>query len=234
MGEYAVVGVIGALVGFGELASRNKLRPSLIFATVATYIYVLLNVAAACAALYLMRIFNWNLGMAASDPALPTAQALIAGFGAMAFLRSSFFVLRIGDKDVGIGPGVFLTGVIEVTDLAVQRSVDRMVVRARARLASLAVEGLDYDAVALALPTYCMALAGNSTAVDAEAIANQIVALRDAPMPDAQKVVMVGALCINTFGEEVVVAAIEQLRRTLPLPSAAPSKPSASGSASPR
>jgi hypothetical protein len=210
-------------VGVTELASRYKTRPGLAVRTIAGVMYVALNIAAACGALLLMRQLGWTLGMQPSDPAVPATQVLVAGFGAMALLRSSVFVLRVGDKDVGIGPGVFLSGITEVVDAAVERQVSRGLVRIRGRLARMAMEGVDFERAVVALPTYCLALSAGAFPAEAQQqLAEEISVLRASEMIDQQKVALLGLLCINVFGETLVTAAVEHFGATMFAPAGSP------------
>lgn len=45
----------------------------------------------------------------------------MAGVSAMAFFRSSLFVVRAGDRDVGVGPSGFLQIFLTAADRAVDR-----------------------------------------------------------------------------------------------------------------
>src|SRR5205807_1037822 len=48
-------------------------------------------------------------------------QVLLAGFGAMAFLRTSVFTLRVANHDVGIGPSALVQSLLRAVDSAVDR-----------------------------------------------------------------------------------------------------------------
>jgi YD repeat-containing protein len=59
------------------------------------------NIIASVAALGLIHWYGW-FGSAR------LTQILMAGVSAMAFFRTSLFVVRAGDRDVGVGPSGFL------------------------------------------------------------------------------------------------------------------------------
>jgi hypothetical protein len=216
---YLGAGSIGGVVGVAELASRYKFRPRLAVLTTPGILYVVVNVVAAAVTLLLIEQFRWTMGMNADDPAVPAARVLVAGFGAMALLRSSLFVVRVGDKDVGVGPGLFLSGVVDVVDAAVSREVDRGVVRMRGRLARLAMGSLSFERAAVELPAYCVALSSNiMSAGEQSTLSDQVTNLRHSNVSDEQKVVMIGLLCINAFGETLVETVIEQFGDTMAAP----------------
>src|SRR5262245_39565395 len=106
--DYGGVGLLGALVGAGELISVFRDAPTRALLTKPAIFYVLVNVVAAVAALFLTRVFGWSAGAGATtDDALRVTQVLVAGIGAMALFRSSL-TIRAGEKDVSISPSVVL------------------------------------------------------------------------------------------------------------------------------
>lgn len=216
--DYSIVAVLGIVVGLGELVSRYKERPVLAVANPPGIAYIAINLAAACGSLLLIREFGWNFGMEPGDDALRATQLLTAGFGAMALLRSSLFVVRVGDRDVGIGPGVVLAGMTEAADLAVQRHLRNAVVRIRGRLARIAAKGVDFDYAVVALPLYCLALSGDVSPERQQELGDQVQSLRSTELPDAQKLVVLALTCMQFFGEATVVAAIEEFGDTLARP----------------
>ena len=80
-------------------------------------------------------------------------QILVAGVSAMAFFRTSFFVVRAGDRDVGIGPSGFLQIFLSAAD----RQLDRRRGSARSRAVADVMKDVDFDKALKALPDYCLA-----------------------------------------------------------------------------
>lgn len=214
--SYAVVALIGALVGIGEIVSRNKERPALALRTLPSAAYIAINVSASTTALLLVQQLEWTFGLEADDPALDTIRILVAGFGAMAVLRSSLFVINIGGENVGVGPGALLTGLADVADAAVQRQVRDAVIAARGKLARYAMEGVDLEHAILALPTYCLALSGDVDADRQESLGADVAGLQlNATLDDRQKLILLGLTCISAFGESTVSTALEQFGETM-------------------
>jgi len=104
--DLIVVVVLGILVGLAELVSRYRDAPQSVLYKPPALLYLALNGAASGLALALIRGYGWTFG-AAAGPARWT-QLLVAGVGAMAFLRTSLFTVRAGDRDIAVGPATFL------------------------------------------------------------------------------------------------------------------------------
>jgi hypothetical protein len=99
--DWAAVALLGAVIGASELISRYKDDPGAALRSWPAVFYIAINSAASVAALGLIRANGWF------GPSQWT-QILMAGVSAMAFFRTSLFVVRAGDRDVGVGPSGFL------------------------------------------------------------------------------------------------------------------------------
>ncbi|MDQ3849256.1 MAG: hypothetical protein M3296_01390 [Actinomycetota bacterium] len=170
--------------------------------------YVALNAVAAVAALGLLRTFDWNLGIGAEGAGRGWGQVLVAGFGAMVLLRSSLFVVRVGDQDVGVGPSSFLSVVLGAAD----RAVDRSRARVRADQVARAMEGVAFAKASEALPALCLALMQNASEEEKVALANQVKLLRSAAMEDRSKSLALGLALMNVVGGSVLSAAVLALQ----------------------
>lgn len=205
--DYAAVALIGALVGLGELIARYRDAPGTALRNPAAVLYIGINAAAALAALGLIHAFDWTFG-AESEDALRWTRVLVAGFGAMAIFRSSLFIVRAGDQDVGVGPSGFLQVALNAAD----RGVDRRRAGARAGEVSRAMDGVQFAKAAEALPSYCLALMQNASEEEKVALANQVTLLRDARMEDRAKSLALGLALMNVVGRGVLEAAVLTLR----------------------
>jgi hypothetical protein len=154
---------------------------------------------------------------------------LVAGVGAMSFLRSSFYSVRLGETDVQIGPGNLLKTILDAAD----REVDRKRARERATLVTTVMgpsqDGklgpVSFAKAQLALPALCFALVQNLSEADQEAAAAEIAALANAPMPDEVRARLLGLSLINVVGDGVLVEAVATLGaeiRIVPFPALAP------------
>jgi hypothetical protein len=221
--QWLTAGLLGAAVGIAELTSRYRDEPDNALRSLPAYIYLLLNALAAAGALGLMQTFHWTLGI--SDPgAAGWAQVLVAGFGAMAVLRTSLFTLKVGDETVSIGPVRFL----EILLNAVDSGVDRKRGQVRARVVGEVMSAIDFDRAYQALPTYCFALMQNLPQKDQDQIGRQIGLLRSASMELRTKSLILGLLLMNLVGENVLKAAVSSLGADIhPAPTTSPEAPDA-------
>lgn len=197
--EWGLVALLGALVGVGELVSRYRDAPGRALWTLPALIYVALNAVAGLVALALATPITQGQS--------PIARVLIAGFGAMAVLRSSVFVVRSGEQDVAVGPSSLLQIVIGAAD----RAVDRHRARVRASAVAAVMNGVVFKRAYASLPTYCLALMQNLPPEDQQQLGRQIKALQDDPMNEDAKVLALGLALMNAVGEDVLLAAVTSL-----------------------
>lgn len=145
-----MVAALGGLVGTSELVSRYKDDPGAAIRTLPARVYIAINCAGSMAALGLIHQLKWSENAR-------WAQILAAGVSAMAFFRTSLFVVRAGDRDVGVGPSGFLQICLNAAD----RAVDRKRASARAESAAEVMRDVDYQKAKVALPALCLALMQN-------------------------------------------------------------------------
>lgn len=212
---YVLVALLGSAVAIGELVSRYRDAPVRATITASALVYIALNAGASVAALALIRAFDWKFGLgdATSAEAVDWTQALIAGFGALALFRSSLFLVRVGDQDVGMGPSAFLHSVLDAAD----RGVDRQEANVRSRVVADAMRGISFPKAHQSLPAYTFALMQNVPENVQVQVGRQIDALRTATMPDSAKVLLLGLLLMNVVGGEVLRSAVSGLRDEIKL-----------------
>jgi hypothetical protein len=199
---------IGALVGTGELIARYRDAPLAALLSLAAIIYILFNAAASISALALVRTFGWKLGLGgASDHAQDWVQVLAAGFGAMALFRSSLFVVRAGDQDIGVGPSSFL----QVVLIAADRGVDRTRAKARASTVTRITKNVSFNKAMTALPSTCIALMQNLADSEQQEISRAVTALGTSAMEPGAKVLALGLLLMNYVGDSVLEEAVRSL-----------------------
>jgi hypothetical protein len=178
--DWLAVMTIGGGVGWVEILGRYRYAPVRATLTASAGAYVLVNIAAAAVAYYLIPFFVDALAVA-NTPKLVIQKVLLAGFGALAFLRSSLFKFRVGDADIGVGPAALLDTLLLVAD----RGVDRREAVSRAQDVSALVKRVkDPRLVAKMLTQYCLALMQNvdqnTQATIADAI-DKILEKKDTP-----------------------------------------------------
>lgn len=204
--DYLLVGVIGALVGVGELVSRYKDAPErAILYSPSAWFYCVINAAASMAAFRLLTVFGIDFGK--TGAALTATRILTAGFGAMALFRTSIFTVRVGNQDIGIGP----VGFLQVILAAVDRAVDRRRASGRAAEVNSLMQGLSFDKSTVALPTYCLALMQNLSDEDQKRMGSSIKSLQQVRAPDGVKLRILGVYLLNAVGPVALKSAIISL-----------------------
>jgi hypothetical protein len=127
-GFACLAGVFGGIVGASELLSRYRDEPMRALATVAGASYVYLNALVSALTYGLLTRYADGLLPGLADDPLMTS--IVAGFGAMAILRSKFFTLRTASgESISVGPDAAISAFLDAAD----RGVDRA--RASQRLA---------------------------------------------------------------------------------------------------
>jgi len=132
----------------------------------------------------------------------------------MAFFRTSLFLVRVGDRDVGVGPSGFLQIFLSAAD----RSVDRL--RAQSRSEAVGkimgpavgtVGPVDYGKAFKALPPYCLALMQNLPAEDQQELARALGQLDQGTADPSVRVLLLGLELINVVGIDVLTEAVKAL-----------------------
>lgn len=205
--DYAIVGLLGAVTGCGELMTRYRDAPTRSLTNPSAFAYVALNFVAGVAGLALIRVFDVDFGLAGEE--LRWTQVLVAGLGAMALFRTSIFIARVGNEDIGMGPSGVLQSLLKVAD----RGVDRARAKARAREVAKAMTGVSFEKAHGPLPAYCFALMQNVTTQEQEAVAENIVGKlkKSTNMSDATKALALGLALMNIVGDGVLLAAVSSL-----------------------
>jgi hypothetical protein len=207
MVDFIIVGGLGVLVGASEIVARYRDAPWHAIGNFAAVAYLAVNAAAAATALYMIRSFGLTFG-SHTDAGTRTLQILVAGFGAIAFLRTSFFVLRVGGRDIGIGPVTLLQVLLFATD----REVDRQRAVRRAKEVVGAMRGLSYRQAHQALPEYCLTLMQNVTPDEAADVRQRVKEIDEVAMEDALKANALGLALMNIVGVKVLKAAADAAR----------------------
>jgi hypothetical protein len=198
--DWAAAAVLGGVVGASELISRYKDHPGAAIQTWPAVLYIAINSAASSGALGLIHANGW-LGSSR------WTQILMAGVSAMAFFRTSLFVVRAGDRDVGVGPSGFLQIFLGAAD----RAVDRKRAAARSDAVAKVMKGIDFTKAAKALPPYCVALMQNVSPEDQQVLNRVLDALDKRDAEPSVKALLLGIELINVVGVDVLTTAVNSL-----------------------
>jgi hypothetical protein len=117
---YGLVVILGGLLALTELLGRYTDSPMAALKSPGAFVYVLVNSVASAIALYLILKL-------APEITNPIYQTLLAGLGAMAFLRSALFKAKVAEEEVAVGPAILLDTLLKFADAQVDRgrAVDR-------------------------------------------------------------------------------------------------------------
>jgi len=126
---------------------------------------------------------------------------------AMAFFRTALFIVRAGDRDVGVGPSGFLQIFLNAAD----RDVDRHRAAARSGAVAKVMKGVDFDKAKKALPPYCLGLMQNVPPEDQQTLNQAIEALDKSEAPPAVKALLLGIELMNVVGVDVLTTAVNSL-----------------------
>ena len=224
MSLYFIVALIGAAVSFGEILARYPDAPQHVASDKPAWLYVALNAGAAVGALWLMRTFEW-LTFDETLPALQRAtwEALAAGFGGLAIIRSALLRIRVADHDIDIGPAGLLSAVFH----AVERSMDQSRARHRNRVVTEIMANVDFNKAKVALPDHCFNLLQN-VSPELQYQVSQDLTAYDAlqSMGMHQKSLHLGLVLLSIAGEDLLRDAVRTLG-----PQISSSSPQSTGSA---
>lgn len=208
IGSLLAVTAIGALVGAGELIVRYRDDPGQALLCGAAILYIGINAATSLAAYGLIQAFGWGFGQPSGTDAQHWTQVLVAGFGAMAVLRSSLFLVKVGDKDVGIGP----SGVIEGLLSAADRAVDRRRGCDRSEEVRNLLAGISWEQAREELPALCLGLMQNATPSEQQVLARTVTDLEAGDLDSSVRVYLVGLGLMNLAGAGVLRGAVAMLQ----------------------
>jgi hypothetical protein len=207
--DYLVAALLGVVVGGTELISRYRDAPQSALFSRPAWLYVFLNAAASVLALALARTYGWTFG--ATGPSQRWTQVFLAGIGAMAVFRTSLFTVRAGDRDVNVGPGLFL----QILRDAADREVDRARAQARGKAVAQLMRDVDFEKASKTLVPYCLALMQNVSDGEQKDLMNAVETLASGPMDGAIKGRILGLQLMKVVGPVVLTAAVEALRGEL-------------------
>jgi hypothetical protein len=206
---WLVVAILGGFVGTAELMSRYRDAPVGAVRTRPALFYIAINIFASLGALTLAKLFGWkfNFGDPNNATAAEWSLVILCGVSAMALFRSSLFIRKVGDREVGIGPSSFLQIFLSAADA----EVDRHRAVYRSNIVAVIMKDVDYGKAAKVLPPYCIALM-QSLADDVQRDLRKAVELLDqADMDPDLKARTLGLELVNVFGVPVLEQAVKSL-----------------------
>lgn len=203
--NYLIAASIGLAVGATEMMARYRDAPFAPLLSVSGMIYASINAGAAALAYYLIVA----LEVPFSSPVLAV---MTAGVSAMAFFRSGFFTVRMGDVDVAVGPNLILQILLQALD----RSYDRDRATPRSIKTVEIMSGVSFAQAKNALPSICFNLMQNVGDSEREALRNEVDALDgQTDISDEGKSLILGLALMNIVGDNTLWAAVNALGTAL-------------------
>jgi hypothetical protein len=171
-------------------------------------IYVCVNIAAGAAALALVKEFEVFAPETGKLDHHLIYEAMLAGFGAIAFFRTSLFTVRVAGSDVGIGPSALLKALLDSSDMM----LNRLQAFRRASVVDDIMGAVDFDKAKAALPTMCFTLLTEFPSDVQDRVGKQIAELdANAAIPKETKAKILGVYMIQQVGAEVLDRAVKAL-----------------------
>jgi len=205
---YSLVFALGGLLGLTEILGRYSDSPTTGLKSPGAFFYVLVNASASALALFL-------LARLAPEIINPITQVILAGLGAMAFLRSSVFKAKVGNEEVAIGPAIILDTLLKFADAQVDRG--RAIDRA-SRIASI-IQSLPLAQAGTDLPRLCFALMQNLPAEIRQRVLDDITLIvTDTRRSERVKAMEIGLVLWTRVGIGTLTGAVDLLRKNAPIP----------------
>jgi hypothetical protein len=213
---YCATATIGAVAGATELIGRYRDKPTAAIATVPGAFYIFINTFVSLTALWLLLSGQLPSFIAerpgTSETMLQTV--LLAGFGSMAFFRTSIFNLRVRDTEIAIGPAI----VFQILLRSADRACDRGRAGPRAKIVKSLMKGVNFSKAKEQLPLHCLALMQNVSADEGSQINQAIAAIDAAQLSEEVKSYNLGLLLMLCVGEDVLKESVDALRNVIVVP----------------
>ena len=209
---YITVCLFGVLVGLSEIVSRYRDEPTQAILSPPGILYIVVNIGAACLALYVIDIFKWKFGVDASSSSIEAErliQIMMAGFGSIALFRSSLLTVRVGEKDLNVGPSAVLQTLLN----AITSAVDRNRAQSRAEDIINTMQNMTFDEIKKALPSICFGLMQNLNDESRDNARAEIENLiKDPTLDNDTKIKCLGLTLMNVVGPNVLEDAVKVLK----------------------
>lgn len=203
---YCGVALLGVLAAVGEIWSRYRDEPFDAVTSRAAVLYIAFNMSISILAFYLVReVFPLR------EPNPPSVRnlvvdGLLAGLSAMAFFRSSLFMVRLGDKDVPVGPAAL----IEVFRDVLDRDIDRVRAEPRASKVSEIMSDVSFSRAYIPLTSTALNLLQNVGSDERTRVEERVLALANQTgRNEESKALELGLILAGTVGFDVLQAAKE-------------------------
>lgn len=209
-------GLIGLFVGLSELINRYKSFTH-IFENIYSWIYMLINCGAAILAYVIIKKYQLNLGSFGSKE---IGVVIIAGIGAMAFLRSSLFTYKdSAGKVMEIGPAALLTVFLR----AAERQFDQLLAKKNITQVAKIMAGVNFLSASKDLPLIILSTMRVLNDEEQKELSDEIVNLvNDTNTANEIKNIAMGCILIKYTNEKLLkeaVLTLQNIYKSLKVPS---------------
>ena len=191
---YILAIALGLLFSIAELFTKFKDDPLAILGRLATWVYVLINIAVTAGIMYLL---TETTIIGQKIPDMLTA-SLAAGFGSAVILRSKFLKVNVGGNEVAIGPEVFVNIFLD----ALERRLDRERALVRKSLVEDYMADIDFTKA----KTYVLTTIIASSQLESNASIDKIKAdvdnLAASKFTNKEKSYALGYMILDLMGEK--------------------------------
>lgn len=216
---YVATFVFGALVGLSEVLSRYRDAPGEAARSLPGILYIGFNGTTSLLAFYFIRqiLPLWTdadaavvaSGLPSSHAGDLARDALLAGLGAMAILRSSVLTARVGSKDVEVGPAA----VMEIFRLAMDRQIARKRAVVRAMAIAGAMEHVSFRACYQALTGIALSLLQSASADEKAEVERSVAALASQTgRSDRDKALELGLILADSVGFAALASSVRAIQ----------------------
>jgi hypothetical protein len=198
-------GLIGLIVGLSELLNRYKSFERLFNGYSA--IYMLINFTASVFVYFIFHLYKINLGAIGNNE---IGYIVVAGIGAMGFMRSSFFNYKASnDKVIAIGPAAILDIFLD----AAQRQFDQSLSGYNLSEMETTMGGLNFVSASKDLPIIILSSMRVLTAAEQKELSDEILKLVNDTNTTAEvKNIALGVILLKYTGMELLKKAVAVLR----------------------
>lgn len=202
-----IVFLFGGLFGFAELLQRYS-ETKYLFKVWQSYFYIILNGAISISALLIIHylkvpdeIFKFT--------SIEFGNIIIAGFGGMLIIRSSFFSYKKNEQKIDVGFAA-------VFQIFLDTAEDRMKQKAAAKKLKTfysIMKDVNFDSAKSVLPILCKSFIYNYSDGDIEGLSKEITIIgNDAGLSNSQKSMLLGNLVSLYYNEELLQAAVDIIK----------------------
>jgi hypothetical protein len=199
--------VFGATVAASEIVSRYRDEPMQALTSTPASIYLLVNAAVSGLVYGLLTKYSGTIiPSLAGDPLM---RSVVAGFGAMAILRTKFFTYRTeGGEEVGIGPDAAVSAFLNAAD----RGIDRLRASRRLWLVTQEAENTFRPEVGGDFLQISLAAFQNLSTEEKAEFAQIIEDMKSAPYPPSLKLRAISYGLLGIAGERSFKEVMRGLR----------------------